>query len=720
VTVQLYSGAKVSPLFVERWLSGIMLGSQGPVGTVEVRRGHLQRSFHPYDSFGLPAFGDYPGAVGNGFWYADWTPTSDWEQLDGVRNVRLDQSFDNNGVTSATLLVDNIVLTEETGHAGMLYHVVNNGYYSPLQGYVAPGRPNLGIPETPYFQVLENAQIRVRQGYGVDTLVTTFLGLVDDIETNSVPNQLTITGRDFGGVLVDEECFGWAKEVLIQDPITFASRDMAENRTRVGGGAQASSQEAGFPPVNVTVVDSRTEWVSQDHSAADVTEWVEIHVPAGTYSSIYLSTSYSHLHAYIGVYPKALGSIAGGYYEPKFNGAPIDGASDSYQTDNSGHVVGVGWYDPNSVTVPGDNGGWAYQGEIGSTVGGSGVDVALAGTFEMGDDSVIRVGFRNLQEDGSLYGDGTHVHRCSVIRLAGIMRTVTQDASQGSWIIIDDVTDIIRCCLRWAGFKQWEVEYAGVNLQENQIFDKSNSLMAIINSVTAGIGFNFFIAEPLDDDDDLDIGYPVCRNNRVFENYTGPTASFSDTTLLTDARVTISNADERSIIRARGVDVPNGITLGGQDGDIKRVMYAYEPPWSAKMAGVIKHLTHTDPTYYATVADCQFACYLLALQIALQKYTTILDLPGTPAIGLDTLQDVIARSQGLNTRVYVTNRTSEMQFGDDGYYTTELGGSLVDTPDVAGVVKDFVAGIAALDRNDYRQPTRMRVAFGSNIPPVRS
>lgn len=713
-----YSGAGTSGTFKQRWLTAAMIGANAPCGTVEVRRGHLNRTFHPYNDFGGKVFGEYPGARGHGFWYADWTPTGPWILLDAVKNIRVEQSFDNNGVAAATILMDNMLMSEVTGNAGVLYHVVEKGYYSPLRGYVAPGRPNVGQPRTPLFRQIPNAQIRVRQGYGTDTLVTTFLGLVDDLDIGSVPNQITVTARDFGGVLVDQAFFGWAKEKLIQDPITFAPRDIAENRKRLGGGAQASSSKEGHTPGAVTTVDSHDVWVSQAHSAPYVTEWVEIHVPAGRYSSIYLNTSYSHLHAYIGVFAKARGTPSGGYYRPTFNGTPIDQPqiqAGAEQTDQKGHTVTTGWFDPNDVRVPGAEGGWAYQGEISATTGGKGVEIPLGGEFNMGDNSVIRVGFRNLQRDGSVNDDGTPVYRCSVKRLAGIRQSLTQNAIKGNWIIIDDVTDIVRCCLRWAGFKQWEIQNAGVNLKQSYVADKAKSFMDVIKVIRDMLGYVFFIGEPLDDSDDEDIGFPVFRNNRVFEGRSLPTASIDDKLLLTGARLRITNQPERFVIRARGMNKNNGVPLGSDT--VKRVMYAYLPPWFDQMAGVVKHLTHTDPLY-TTVTDCQVACYLLALQIALAKYTAIIDTPGNPGIGLDTLQSVIDRQQGLNSRIYVTNRLSEMALGTDGHWTLELGGSLVDTPDVTGIVTDWVGAIPSLDRNDATQPDRKRQAYGSNVPQV--
>jgi hypothetical protein len=439
-------------------------------------------------------------------------------------------------------------------------------------------------------------------------------------------------------------------------------------------------------------------------------------LPAGEYSSFYFNSATEHLELYVGVLAKARGDKNSGYTHPTINGQKIEDVDIQYvatQSDNAGHDVKVGWLDLGS-DVPGEKGGWAYQGFVASSKNG-GQEIPLIGSFVVGDDSVLRIGIRNLQYVDEILPDGTHVYQATVRTLQGIKRSLTSEAVAGRWIVINDVVEIVQCCLRWAGFKNWEVEPSGVNLQENYTVDKSQTFMDVINVIKQMLGFTFFIGEPRDDTDDQDLGYPIFRNNRVFENITGPTEIISDDNLLTAAKVSISNQDEVFIIRCRGIAVNNGVPLGSDQ--VKRIMYTYLPPWFENMAGVVKHLTHVDQLF-TTLADCQFGCYLIALQIALSKYTVIVDLPGHPGIGLDTLQTAIDRGQGLNSRIYVTNRTSEMQLGADGYYTTELGGSLVDTPDVVGIVKDFIAGIEVMDRNAYNRKKRKRSPApvnGSNV-----
>lgn len=684
-----YAGAPVTQKFRERWMSVKHIGSSKPVAMVEIRRGRLNRSFHPYPGLGYPAFGDYPGALGIGFWYPDWQVNSPWMTLDGVQNIRLEQSFANNGITTCTIKMDNQALVPTTGPAGILYHAVEKGYYSPLRGFVGKGRPNPGVKKTPFFGKLPYAQIRIRQGYGADQMVTTFLGLIDDVESDSIPNQMIITARDMGGVLVDEYFFGWAKEMVLPSPLTFAPRRLAENHLLVGGGAKASSSQPGSGPDGV--VKGEGAWRSGKAAGPENTQWIEITVPAGKYSNIFVSFPYEGMRVYFGIKPTRHNGAA-----PTYNGEPIPANT---------------FFNPNGTVVPGDEfGGWPYFSGFEASKRGPGHYVSLGGSFGVGNDTIIRLGFRDLAPRDGAFEAGVN-------RFSANQRHFTPLAIAGRYVVIDDVADIVKCCLRWCGFKGWEVEDTGVNLQEPFVADPSMTFMDVINTIKDMVGYTFFIGEPRDDNNDQDLGYPIFRNNRVYENYTGRTEFIDDSLLLTDAKVKFTNQPDKGMIRCRGIAKNDGVTIDGAGGDIKRIMFAYIPPWageqSAKVAGVIKSLTHTDDKF-TRVEDCQFGCYLIALQIALAKYTAILPLPANPGIGLDTLQSVIDRTQGLNSRIYVTNRTQEMQFGNNGFWTMELGGALVDTPDVDGVLIDYNKAIQILDRGGKNPWLRKR--NGKTLP----
>jgi hypothetical protein len=264
------------------------------------------------------------------------------------------------------------------------------------------------------------------------------------------------------------------------------------------------------------------------------------------------------------------------------------------------------------------------------------------------------------------------------------------------------VTQIVECIFRWAGFKDWEVETAGVDLKERYVVDKSKAFIDVVNDIKEMLGYSFFIGEPRDDADDQDLGWPIFRETRILNPNQSRTEQITEGDLLTQGRYKLSNEDERYIIRARGKALSRkkgGRWLSGDK--TNRAMYVYRPPWVDQMAGIIKHLTHADPKM-ETIADCQQAALLIALQIALGKYTGTVAIPGTPHIGIDTAISLLDRTVGINSRFYISNRVQTFTGGEQAKYVTELGGGLADTPDVVAVAADYNHFIATTDRNDPR------------------
>jgi hypothetical protein len=69
-----------------------------------------------------------------------------------------------------------------------------------------------------------------------------------------------------------------------------------------------------------------------------------------------------------------------------------------------------------------------------------------------------------------------------------------------------------RCILRWAGFKEWEVENTGVRLKRPFVVNAGDFLIDAIQAAqTRRPASTFFIKDPTDADD-LSIGVPVFRN----------------------------------------------------------------------------------------------------------------------------------------------------------------------------------------------------------------
>lgn len=284
-----------------------------------------------------------------------------------------------------------------------------------------------------------------------------------------------------------------------------------------------------------------------------------------------------------------------------------------------------------------------------------------------------------------------------------------------NWVIVEDATDIVKCILRWCGFKEMEIEYAGVTLKTAYLVDRSQTWMDCINEVADQLGYVFFIAEP--SDADLSIGVPVFRKQSVLR-----TASrqpiVADSTMLLDLQPTHSNSNDRFVIRARGALATRKQggrpIIGGdmsEDGQV-RFTATYFPPWYPNMAGIIKQLTYYNigsngVLGFTSDQDCRVACLLIAVQIALSRDMATMEIPGLPAIGLDCMAFINDwYSSGIVSRLYVTSRQSTMTFGGDGsstsppsnaagstnntpIWTTSLSGSLVDNPEWDRIVQDY-------------------------------
>lgn len=511
-----YQGATVTDEFKYLWRFGgqVSRGTPGKVFGrfyggkakqqvhVFIRRGKLVRRYHPTGIDG--DFGQPGGRVGLPFWYPDWTPDPGavWEEVPAIKEVRLVQDFSNNGLTSASIDIDNVLYQEVDKGLG-IFHLIKRGWFSPLYGYSRPGMPAAPVQKNEWFLKMPNAQIMVTEGYGTE-VVPVFTGLIDDLDLNGKPATITVTARDFGGVLVDEHFFGWAQERRIPQ-VTFVPRH----------------------EIN--------------------------HIP---------------------------------HPLPRQN---------------------------NSHLIP-----------------------------------------------------------------------------------IDDIADIARIVFRWAGFKEWEVEDSGTLLKDRIVCNTGDTFMTLLSTLRDFLGYTFFMAEPTSMES---IGRPIFRLARVLENTQSEIERVSDRDVLTQIKVKWTNQQERYIIRMRGALL--AASKGGSrlsTDSAERAMFVYRPPWHDRMAGVIKHLTHYSDKM-VTVTDCQIGAYLVAMQIGLAAVTVILEIPGTPHIGLDSFLTVVDDQTGLSGRLYVTNRTSTLTTGEDAQWKLSLGGAFVDTPDIQAIAAQYTKALQTLGRN---------------------
>jgi hypothetical protein len=675
-------GPRISATFYDRWRFGLHVGDARPGQRVQVRRGRFFRRHGKW-------LGNDPmqGVKIAGYnlsnpWQAYWTPQSAYVTVPNVREVRLDQSTEQNGITTATLTIDNIFYRPEAGGQ----HSIERGQFAPLRGYVAPNRTRLideqgqavGPDATWFGLLLQDAQITVRQSYG-DQGITTFTGLIDDVDTTSQPDVITVTARDFGKVLTDSFMFGWNKEVAdegettFRDPTIFIDPDDADNVSTVGSSAAASS---GTGAANALDGDGDTSWTSDRHTTAAVTEYVQIRLPEGRYDDFRVNVESDGMEMYVSLLVKNLKNGD----SPTRNGVDLP---------NNAWVNGAG-----GAVVPGDNGGIYYIRHFDSVSQGAHVYQLTADddVFRTGDDSILRLSFRDLQRPA-----GSTRYAASVTALTGRRRTLTVEAKKQHWVLVEDAADVVRTVLRWAGFKEFEVEDVGAPLNKRFVVNRGMSYIEVIKRIADISGYIFFMSDPSARPDSL--GVPVFRKTQIVTNVP-PVVTVKDTDLLTAIDVKQTDEPLAYIIRMRGREAKKiGSTLGGDPA--KRVMYVYRPPWSGghstpvptvgvrptghELGGVIRHVIHTD-NMFKTVDDCKFACFYLALNEALAATTATMQIPANPGIQLDDHVELLDLGTGITSRLSVQQRSSGfVRSGEQTEWTMTLAGGLVDTPDITDV-----------------------------------
>lgn len=682
--------AWVTPAFIETWKSKRYVGSKKPTTVVQVRRGSFRRAYRAGVS-------DIPGASIPGEttpWCPIFTETTPWVKIPGVLSVDTTKDFGQRGMTVVTLVVDNVDYVQATGPLGDVYQLIDRGALSPDRGFTPPTRARRGPAAGSWYDVLtENANIRVWQGFGEPEVdvngvmpnsggtngAWVFNGLIDSVDPAARPSKLTITARA-GKVLTDSRMFGWNISKQLKDPVTFADYDAAYNITKVGDTAVASS---GTGAINVTdddIATAKTYWTSQVAGGRDFTEWVEIRVPAGTYTSITLDCD-AEMELFIGFLPRS---------DVLLGNATVNGTQ-----------VPAVFYGSN--TVPGANGGWAYLYTQSFTLAGERV-IDFGQTIRCFNDSVVRVGFRRLApEPGNPAAYRARVRTFQARR--GLLNPVAAD---GNWIVVDDVSDMVRVCLRWAGLFEWAVESTGAKLKGKLVFNRSNFLIDPILKAVELTGYNFFLADPVDG---ASYGVPTFRQNSALFRQGITLTELSDSDLLTDIKAHRTEEPLGYIIRVRGKVTNKGSTLGGST--TKRIMAVYRPPWTQDntMAGIIKHVTITQNSL-RTQTECLVACYLIAIQQILSAMTAAAEIPGYPPLELDDQVGIYDQSTGLNTRLWVNAISTTMRTGASPSWVTSFNGALIDTPDLVALI----AEIDAIDFSPAKSPVGI---WAGRLPRMR-
>lgn len=483
----------------------------------------------------------------------------------------------------------------------------------------------------------------------------------------------------------------------------------ARKLREVGKSARASSTLPASGSSNYhasNVLDSKrsTRWVSENRHDNDLTEWVSIRVPQGVYDSFRIEVFHPNYEMYVGVYARPLTKRAAGKVKPgeavRYDYAPckVDGVEMAmdYQVGEGAWVnltgQGIGGVVPGELP-PAGNGGWPYFMKVDSVrlPASKAETYSLGHKLELGNNSVLRIGFRNLHKVDERHDD----YRASVRTLKALTTTgVTQPTKKKgpAKIIVGDVADVVRVALRWAGFKEWEIENVGTSVSGEWTFNRSNTLMDIVQKCCEASGYVFFIDRP--SAWESSIGVPIFREARALK--TIPNVPIvRDTNLLTGIQAHITEEPLSHLIRIRGNANKKGVKYGADH--TKRLMSEYRPPWarSGRLAHILKHFIHTDDRLKDQQSVDVFA-RLVAIREAMQAGTATIEVPGTPQFGLDDHIALVDVGTGFNTRLYVATRTTVFHRGvDSTTFKTTLGGSLLDTPDFAGALADLLAILPA-------------------------
>lgn len=690
----------ISPTLWRRWRFGERatpgppshVGPAKPAQRVRLRRGVMDKLYQSFtfrdgshERFGTILQSEHNAEP----WQGQWRDTGPWIDLPNIESVEINQSYDQNGVATATIRVENVVAKAYAGLVGT-YHEIQRGALSPLLGFAVmqriASRRDWSAQANEWLNVLNGGyKVLVEQGYGDET-TGTFVGIIDDCDVEVTPDFVTITCRDFGAYLTDQRVFGHNKAREIRSPVVFCDRLRADDTKHAGSNARASSvRGASYAAANVLRVGDDQHWESQRHDDPEVTEWVEIHLPPGRYTSFWLWPAGNGMECYISAYVR---------------GATVDGVDHE-----------DGWVGGPDL-VPGDRGGHPYIRHI-PTMRGQGQERQIGVEINATGVTTLRVSFRHLLPviegivGNATTGGSTFdmAYAAGVNRLVAFKRTRKKEAKQKHWILVDDATDVVKWCLMWAGFHEWEVESFGsedspVRLQAPMVVDQSKFLIDPINTIKGFADYVFYIGQPSDENS---LGVPVFRQARVLQQ--AAREQVTQDTLLTDVTPKFSKEALSYIIRVRGKAVKRsagGVPLG-QDTE-PRVQAAYLPPWSGayfpldkggykgavfpdRLSGLRKHVIEFDKNV-STPVEALEACVLIAIQEALASFTASVEIPAHPGLELDEALSVIDQASGINSRLYVANRHTTFTAGTQATFTGTYAGSIIDTPDMQQLVMD--------------------------------
>jgi hypothetical protein len=693
-----------------RWLSMDHVGEARPVVRAFVRKGHLRRRYRwlPDDE----VFAYIPGLLTpNDVWYAEWVPDTDYVEIPNVKEVKGDQDYTQNGIEQVTLTIDNVAMIEQEGALGALFHMIERGFFSPQRGQPSNRGERAGS-KNEWFDVWKDksTQIMIIGGYG-DAVFPLHLGLIDKTNLTSAPDQIVAQVRNMGQFLTDQDVFGDAKNLWVRDPITFADRVSVQEGPNIANTARAKTSKSGRPASAAVDGSSTSAWVS---GGGDVMQWIEFPLAAAHLLKLELYPAFTDMEMYVSVYTTN-------------NNVPGGGPARLGDTN-----VGEGWLNLEKGHVPGTTIPWVNHIE-GLREAFTTYPITYSGQKVIsGDETRVRLWFFNLHASETDDGKGT-THRAGVRECRIRDVSVPEAAKRGHWILIDDVSDMVKIVLQWVGITDWEIEKTGVRLADKVVFDRTKKLIDIINYIKEQVSYIFYVKPPDDFDlDDLSVGNPsnlsmgvaVFRQPSSMKDTPRDTIeSVRDDNLLTGVEAEFDSGQLPDSIRVRGKAVSDKIAINdpahvhplGAD-RTNRFQASYRPVWARRssqgQAHLRKPLLHYDNSLDETYL-CEVACVMIAYQAALASAKGEIEIPMWPPIHLDHQTLLFDRGTGTSTRIWNIQRSWNFVSGEDGEFKMNLGGSFIDTNDVAETRDELVVMLnergrmpAPIARGPWEEPHR--------------
>jgi len=349
--------------------------------------------------------------------------------------------------------------------------------------------------------------------------------------------------------------------------------------------------------------------------------------------------------------------------------------------------------------------------------------------FDIPDGSTLRLTFTNLYPSGGSYYAGTEMFAAYRFGTDPSLPPPkgTNTRAKG-WILVEDVSDLVRMVLIWAGFQEFHVEDVGWSLFSAYYFGADKFHIDVINYVLQQGDFIFYMGPPTNDDRSIGVPHFEYMSALKASNSTALEVRDTDMTEAMQIKWDLSTLPEVMRYRGAMTQKGGGTLLGfGIVGLDRRFQATYYPPWShsfpnargsfpapivngqkaggifyrspevaVRNGSILRQFTETMGDTVQTMlqsnAECLMACVLAAVQYALNMATTQFQIPGIAPINLNDQIGIVDEAAAINSRVWVADVESEHVTGggsSDGYWRMTVAGALIDTPDMAYIRSDY-------------------------------